>query len=174
MMIANSRKIINKGQSSSLTAYGCFGGIVTWSNGSNSNPLVVSSIDTIIYSATCKIGDCTSIAVKDTVKVIPDCKSLYTLIKNKDDFSGTSTSLTFNASQTISANNVISSRAKVNYNAAKSIILLPGFSAYSGTVFIAKIAGCPGTPSAPSSSADNLEVAPLIETKLRTSRKLTK
>jgi len=174
MIIANSKKIINKGQSSSLTAYGCFGGIVTWSNGSNSNPLVVSSMDTIIYSVTCKIGDCTSIAVKDTVKVIPDCKSLYTLIKNKDNFSGSSTSLTFNASQTISANNVISSRAKVNYNAAKSITLLPGFSANSGTVFIAKIAGCPDTPSAPSSSADNLEVAPIIETKLRTSRKLTK
>lgn len=172
MIIANSKKIINKGQSSSLIANGCFGGTINWSNGSSSNPLVVSPIDTTIYSVTCKIGDCTSVAIKDTVKVIPDCKSLYTLVKNKDNFSGITTSLTFNASQTISASNIISSITRVNYNAAKSITLLPGFSANSGTAFIAKIAGCPSTPSASSSSADNLEVAPKIETKLRTSRKL--
>jgi hypothetical protein len=172
IIITNSKKNITKGQSSTLTANGCFGGIVTWSNGSTSNPLVVSPIDTTIYSATCKIGDCISIAVKDTVKVIPDCKSLYSLVKNKDNYSGITTSLTFNASQTISANNLISSSAKVNYNAAKSITLLPGFSANSGTVFNAKIADCPSPPSSSSSSADNLEVAP-VETKLRTSRKLT-
>jgi hypothetical protein len=113
------------------------------------------------------------VATKDTVKVIPVCKTLYNLIKNKDNYSGTSTSLTFNASQTISATNIISSSAKVNYNAAKSITLLPGFSAGSGTVFNAKIAGCPSPPITPSSAADNLEVAPIIETKLRPSRKLT-
>lgn len=167
LIISNTNKIINKGQSSSLLAFGCFGGTVTWSNGSTVNPLVVSPTDTTIYSVTCKIGDCTSIATQDTVKVIPDCKTLYALVKNKDNYSGTSTSLTFNASQTISATNIISSSAKVNYNAAKSITLLPGFSASSGTVFNAKIAGCPSTPSTPTSSADNLEVTPIIETKLR-------
>lgn len=173
LIISNSNKIINKGQSSSLLAYGCFGGTITWSNGSTVNPLVVSPIDTTVYSVTCKVGDCTSIATRDTVKVIPDCKSIYALVKNKDNYSGASTSLTFNASQTISATNIISTSAKVNYNAAKSITLLPGFSANSGTVFNAKIAGCPSPPSAPSSSADNLEVTPIIETKLRPSRKLT-
>lgn len=173
LIISNSKKNIHQGQSSSLFAFGCFGGTVTWSNGSSSNPLVVSPIDTTIYSASCKIGDCTSIAVKDTVKVIPDCKNLYNFIKNKDNYSGTSTSLTFSASETISATNVISSGAKVNYNAAKSIILLPGFSANNGTVFTAKIADCPSSSSTPYPSADNLEVAPMIETKLRVSRNST-
>lgn len=173
LIISNSNKIINKGQSSSLLAFGCFGGTVTWSNGSSANPLVVSPTDTTIYSVTCKVGDCTSAATRDTVKVIPDCKSIYSLVKNKDNYTGASTSLTFNASQTISATNIISSSAKVNYNAAKSVTLLPGFSVDSGTVFRANIAGCPSTPSLPSSAADNLEVLPIIETKLRPSRKLT-
>lgn len=173
IIISNSNKIINKGQSSSLLAYGCFGGTVTWSNGSTSNPLVVSPNDTTIYSVTCKIGNCTSIAVQDTVKVISDCNNQYILTKNKDNFSGKTSSVTFNASQTIEATNVISLSAKVNYNAAKSITLLPGFSANSGTVFTAKITDCPSSPSSQSSSADNLKVAPIIETKLRPSRKLT-
>ncbi len=173
LIINNSNKIINKGQSSSLLAFGCFGGTVMWSNGSTTNPLTVSPTDTTIYSVTCKVGDCTSIATRDTVKVIPDCKTLYVLVKNKDNYSGASTSLIFNASQTISATNIISSSAKVNYNATKSIILLPGFGANNGTVFNAKIAGCPSVPSTPSSSADNLEVNPIIETKLRASKKLT-
>ncbi len=173
LIISNSNKIINKGQSSSLLAFGCFGGTVTWSNGSSVNPLVVSPTDTTIYSVTCKVGDCTSSATQDTVKVIPDCKSIYSLVKNKDNYTGASTSLTFNASQTISATNIISSSAKVNYYAAKSVTLLPGFSVDSGTVFRANIAGCLSTPSLPTSAADNLEVVPIIETKLRPSRKLT-
>ncbi|MFN3490217.1 MAG: NPCBM/NEW2 domain-containing protein, partial [Emticicia sp.] len=167
LIISNPNKVINKGQSSSLLAFGCFGGTVTWSNGSTTNPLVVSPTDTTTYSVTCKIGDCTSIATRDTVKVIPDCKTLYALVKNKDNYSGASTSLTFNASQTISATNIISSSAKVNYNAAKSITLLPGFSANTGTVFNAKIAGCPQTLNAISLPADTLEVLPKSETKLR-------
>lgn len=169
LIIANSNKIINKGQSSSLFAFGCFGGTVTWSNGSTVNPLVVSPTDTTIYSVTCKVGDCTSIATQDTVKVIPDCKSSYALVKNKDNYSGASTSLTFNASQTISATNIISSSAKVNYNAAKSITLLPGFSADSSTIFNAKIVGCPQAQSIILSPADTQEVLPKSETKLRAS-----
>nr|WP_299415347.1 NPCBM/NEW2 domain-containing protein [uncultured Emticicia sp.] len=173
MIIDNSKKIIQKGESSSLFASGCAGGTVTWSNGSTSNPLVVSPIDTTIYSATCKIGDCTSLMVKDTVKVIPDCKNFYIFSNNKDNYTGASTYLTFNASQTINANNIISSGAKANYIAAKSITLLPGFSSTIGTVFNAKIAGCPNSQSTPTPSADNLEAAPIIETKLRPSRKFT-
>jgi hypothetical protein len=111
--------------------------------------------------------------VKDTVKVIPDCKNFYIFSNNKDNYTGASTYLTFNASQTINANNIISSGARANYIAAKSITLLPGFSSTIGTVFNAKIAGCPNSQSTPTPSADNLEAAPIIETKLRPSRKFT-
>lgn len=167
LIISNSNKVINKGQSSSLLAFGCFGGTVTWSNGSTVNPLVVSPTDTTIYSVTCKVGDCTSAATQDTVKVIPDCKSVYSLVKNKDNYTGASTSLTFNASQTISATNIISSSAKVNYNAAQSITLLPGFTSDTGTTFNAQISGCPQSPSVVKPLADTSEVLQKTETKLR-------
>ncbi|MFY7912176.1 MAG: NPCBM/NEW2 domain-containing protein [Emticicia sp.] len=164
--ISNPNKIINKGQSSTLTAFGCFGGTVTWSNGATSSSITVSPTDTTIYSVTCKIGNCTSAATRDTVKVIPDCKPNYTLLKNRDDLSGASTLLTFNASQTINAANSISLSAKVDYNAAKSVTLLPGFSTSSGTVFNAKIAGCPNTQSVILRPSDTFEVIPKIETKI--------
>lgn len=140
--IFTSKKIINIGQSSTLTAFNCNGGTLNWSNGSNVNPITVSPTDTTIYTVTCTVGSCVSIAAKDTVKVIPACKTSYTLLKNKDNYSGSATNLAFNASQTISARNIISTQAKVTYKAAKSITLLPGFQANAGTVFSASIAGC--------------------------------
>lgn len=142
MLLSFSKKLINVGQTSSLYAYGCFGGTVTWSNGSTANPTTVSPTDTTIYSVNCKIGDCTSATVKDTVKVIPNCKSTYSFVNPKNNYEGSTTSLTFNAAQTISASNFITNQATINYNAAKSITLLPGFTASAGTVFQAKIGGC--------------------------------
>lgn len=165
-IISNPNKIINKGQSSTLAAFGCFGGTVTWSNGATSSSITVSPTDTTIYSVTCQIGNCTSAATRDTVKVIPDCKPNYTLLKNRDDLSGASTSVKFNASQSINASNSISLSAKVDYNAAKSVTLLPGFSTSTGTVFNAKIAGCPSTQAVILTPSDTIEVIPKIETKI--------
>ncbi len=161
IVITNSNKIINIGQSSSLFAFGCFGGGVTWSNGTTANPLNVSPNDTTIYSATCTVGNCTSLPVKDTVKVIPNCKNAYVLIKNKDNFSGVGTNLTFRAAQTITATNNITTSAKINYNAAKSITLMPGFSANAGTVFKATITGCP--PSVNAMLSPTKSVIPIID-----------
>lgn len=140
--ILTSKNIINVGQSSQLLAFGCSGGVVNWSTGSTANPITVTPTDTTIYTATCTVGTCVSIVARDTVKVIPNCKTLYNLVQNKDNFSGLTTNLTFKASQTIAATNIISSQAQVNYQAAKSITLSPGFQASSGTVFTAIIGGC--------------------------------
>ncbi len=146
-IIFTSKKIINIGQTSSLSAYGCTGGIVNWSNGSTANPLTVSPTDTTIYTVTCTVGNCVSIIAKDTVKVIPNCKLSYNLINNTiNNFTGSSTNLTFSASQTIIARNLINSQATVNYKAANSITLLPGFQATIGTVFKAYIGGCLSSP----------------------------
>lgn len=163
LVLSFSKKTMNIGQTSSLFAYGCTGGTVTWSNGSTANPTTVSPIDTTVYSVTCKVGDCTSIAVKDTVKVIPNCKSTYTLVNPKHNLDGSAISLTFNASQTINATNYITSQATVNYNAAKSIILLPGFKANTGTVFQAKIAGCVSADVDILLNPQNLSIPPLIK-----------
>ncbi len=144
--ISASKKIINIGQSSSLLAFGCSGGTLNWSNNSTSNPNIVSPTVTTIYTVSCTVGTCTSIIAKDTVKVIPNCQTSYALQKNKDNYSGSATNLTFRASQTISATNIISTQAKVNYQAGTSITLLPGFQANAGTLFSAIIAGCVNAP----------------------------
>lgn len=140
--IGVSKKLINVGQSSSLTVFGCSGGTINWSTGSTANPITVSPTDTTIYSVTCTVGNCVSIIAKDTVKVIPNCKTSYTLLNGKDNYGGSANNLTFSASQTITATNIIFLQANITYKAAKSVTLLPGFQVTSGTVFSASIAGC--------------------------------
>jgi hypothetical protein len=142
LVLSFSKKTINIGQSSSLSAYGCSGGTLNWSNGSTANPINVSPTTTTIYSVTCMVGNCTSIAKEDTVKVLPNCATSYTLLKTTDDYNGSTNDITYGASQTVSATNIISNGAKVSYNAGKSITLLPGFQANTGTVFKANIIGC--------------------------------
>ncbi|MFN8356788.1 MAG: SdrD B-like domain-containing protein [Spirosomataceae bacterium] len=48
------------GGSATLTADGCVGGTVTWSNGATGTTITVSPTATTTYTATCKIGDCVS------------------------------------------------------------------------------------------------------------------
>ena len=57
-----------------------------------------------------------------------------------DDYNNATISL--KTSQTINATNRISGTSKINYQAAKSIDFLPGFSVDAGSVFKAKIGGC--------------------------------
>jgi hypothetical protein len=54
----------------------------------------------------------------------------------------TNTNVTLKAANSISATNAISGTSKVNYQAANSVELLPGFSVGTGSVFVAKIQGC--------------------------------
>lgn len=170
--ISTSNKIINIGQSSSLTAFGCSGGTLNWSNGSTTNPITVSPTDTTIYTVTCTVGSCISIVARDTVKVIPNCKTSYVL-NNKNNIGGTANNLIFSASQTITATNIIFLQSKVSYKAAKSVTLLPGFQATSGTVFTALIAGCVNGPTFDTQSspppetqtADKPKMSPTIQNK---------
>ncbi|AEI47560.1 PQQ-dependent sugar dehydrogenase [Runella slithyformis] len=55
---------------------------------------------------------------------------------------------TFQAAARITAHNAVLAQAKVDYTAAQSIELLPGFSASTGSVFKAVIAECPASSSA--------------------------
>lgn len=54
----------------------------------------------------------------------------------------TNTNATLKAANSINATNIISGASKVNYQAANSVELLPGFSVGVGNVFSAKIQGC--------------------------------
>lgn len=64
------------------------------------------------------------------------CQSSYNLTET------ITTSSKYEASTTIQATNTISQTANVTYDAAKSVLLLPGFHAQSGSVFKAYIDGC--------------------------------
>ena len=145
--ISTLKKLINVGQSSTLQAFSCNGGTFNWSTGSTASTITVSPSDTTIYTVSCTVGSCVSIVARDTVKVIPNCKTSYVL-NTKNNYGGSANNLTFSASQTITATNIIFLEARVTYKAAKSITLLPGFQATSGTVFNASIAGCVNGPEA--------------------------
>ncbi len=49
------------GQSSLITAIGCEGGVITWSNGSTGASITVTPSITTVYTAVCKKGSCTSV-----------------------------------------------------------------------------------------------------------------
>jgi subtilisin family serine protease len=55
------------------------------------------------------------------------------------------------ASNSITATNIIYNGAKATYHAGTKVVLSPGFSAQAGSVFRAYIQGCTGTFSAPAS-----------------------
>jgi hypothetical protein len=64
------------------------------------------------------------------------CQSSYNLTET------ITTSSKYDASTTIRATNIISPTANVTYDAAKSVLLLPGFQTQSGSIFKAYIDGC--------------------------------
>lgn len=67
-----SPSTITSGSSSTLTASGCSGGTITWSDGlGTGTSKSVSPTSTKIYKATCSIGGCTSSEASVTVTVPP-------------------------------------------------------------------------------------------------------
>lgn len=54
----------------------------------------------------------------------------------------TSTNVTIKAADSITATNIVAGASKVTYQAANSIVLLPGFGVSAGSVFTGRIQGC--------------------------------
>lgn len=137
---------ITVGQTSSLSATGCDGGIITWIfNNSNANPLSVSPSNTTAYTATCTLNGCVS-NISNTVTVTVNstgpCESNVTLSSTSDDYPGGVQLKQANSSNgKIQATNKVTGSAIVTYQ-AKAIELSPGFRADNGTVFKAEIGGC--------------------------------
>ncbi|WP_162793711.1 SdrD B-like domain-containing protein [Runella rosea] len=66
--IVASSAVICEGDSVTLTAAGCEGGTIQWSNNATGNSIKVTPLGTTTYTAVCKKGDCTSSA-SNTVTV---------------------------------------------------------------------------------------------------------
>jgi hypothetical protein len=79
--LSASPSSITSGSSSTLTASGCSGGTITWSNGLGTGmSKTVSPTSTTVYMATCTVGGCTSSNASVTVTVSgtppPTCNGL--------------------------------------------------------------------------------------------------
>lgn len=72
--LSASPSTINSGSSSTLTATGCSGGTITWSNGLGTGASkTVNPTSTTTYTATCTVDGCTSSSSSVTVTVNPVC-----------------------------------------------------------------------------------------------------
>ena len=139
---------INFGGSLTLTANGCSGGTVVWSNGGATTPtLTVSPTTNTNYTFVCTVAPCVITSPQFSVIVTPPpCPpslSLSSTNNPTDDVStGTTTRQANAATGTISATNKITGTGtKVTYQ-AKSINLNAGFKADNGTIFKAEVGGC--------------------------------
>jgi uncharacterized repeat protein (TIGR01451 family) len=67
--ISADAAVVCEGASVKLTATGCEGGTITWSNGATGSSITVNPMGTTTYTAVCKKGDCTSNA-SNAVQVV--------------------------------------------------------------------------------------------------------
>jgi hypothetical protein len=73
----------------------------------------------------------------------PPCTTSLTLQSTADDYSsGIVLKEVSNTTGTMEATNKITGTANVTYNAGRSVILKPGFTAANGTVFLVEMGGC--------------------------------
>lgn len=117
-----------EGQSYTLSATGCDGGIV-WSTGAVGTSIQVSTAGT--YTATCFANNETS-PPSNSIVIKPGSMNL----------NGTATGGTSQAVNTITSTQTIPSGVNSTYQAGKSISLQGTFQAQTGSVFKAEIKGC--------------------------------
>ncbi|WP_374755962.1 Ig-like domain-containing protein, partial [Emticicia agri] len=119
-----------------LTASGC-PGVITWTGGATGTSITVTPAATGTYTATCSAGGSGS-------RVITVNATDVTLSNADNILTGTSK---FQVTQNIISTSQIGQDAtnpkpNVLYQAGKSIVLQPGFSTASGSIFNAVIQGC--------------------------------
>jgi hypothetical protein len=146
-VVSSNNKIVNEGNAVTLTATSCgSGSTLAWNvSGLNTSPISHIPTGTQVYYAECRKNGtyCNAKSNEVAVNVIPNCHSYLNLVNPTNNFSGNSSTVKFNTSSTIQASNVLSPVNKMEYNAAKSITLNPGFTVESGVVFKAEIKNCP-------------------------------
>ncbi|MCP9767171.1 hypothetical protein EGI22_04565 [Lacihabitans sp. LS3-19] len=114
------------------------------------SPPTSSKVDTIVVYNT-KVGQFAQVNYPTVpgftfaVTYLPNAVTLTTTadcVQNRNITTTISTNQTLTAAQVISANAIISINAKVTFSAGNSVLLLPGFKAENGSVFLANVGGC--------------------------------
>lgn len=142
--ITADKDLINQGTAVSFTSNACDGSsTLNWSfpNTNLLNEQYFPSA-TGTYFAYCAKFQCYVYSNNVTVKVLPNCASSLVLAPTVDNLTSRTNPLNFRSSNTIQATNTILPANNVQYNAANSILLNPGFTVDSGVIFSAKIQGC--------------------------------
>lgn len=145
-VISVNKTTINSNEAVIFTASNCLNSSsLRWAdNVTTINPYQKSFATSTVFSAKCTSNGCESDKSNEIViTVIPDCQPSYSFVSTANDFSGINTTLSFQASNSISGANKIQNQASIHYKAANSITLSPGFVAENGTVFQATINNCP-------------------------------
>ena len=143
-VVTSDKSIINQGTSVNFSSSTCTSSTLVWSFIAGNNSTVVYSPSTTgFYYSACKIQECYNYSNVVLVKVIPNCGSTVSLVSGTDNLNSNINSLNFRSSNTIIATNQIIPTNNVQYNAANSITLNPGFKVDSGVIFSAKIQNCP-------------------------------
>ncbi|MGR3811117.1 3-coathanger stack domain-containing protein [Jiulongibacter sp. NS-SX5] len=130
---------IRPGDSVTLTGANC-NGTYQWSNGSFGSPLTFSPASTDSYTLACKTLHCLSNSTSPTQVVVSSC------FPNALNISGTvsSSESPYQSQQSLQSQQIISSPSgNIQYTAAQSVTLNPGFRADNGSVFRASISNCP-------------------------------
>jgi hypothetical protein len=144
-VISADKSLVNSGTAVNFTSNACDGSsVLTWSfSGLNTTSVQYSPTSSGVYFASCKKDLCQVYSNNITINVLPNCTSNLVLAPTADNLSSRINPLNFNSSNTIQATNIIIPTNNVQYNAANSIILSPGFTVDSGVIFSAKIQNCP-------------------------------
>ncbi len=92
-VIAANAAVICEGTPVSLTATGCEGGTINWSNGATGSSITVNPVGTTTYTAVCQKGDCTSEASNALTVVVTKVYAPTILVSNTVICKGESVSL---------------------------------------------------------------------------------
>ncbi len=130
---------ICKGGTTTITAKGCSGGAVLWSNGQSGETIFVTPSSTTTYTAKCEIARCLSQPSNAIVVIVLDPKTPTITASSDNVCPGTSVTLTASGC----AGGTIEWSDKAQTGA--SIVVTP----YSKTTYTAqcRIAGCLSTPA---------------------------
>ncbi len=143
-IISSDKILVNKDSLVNLTSTACTGSQLWWNfSGDGFLNMQDNPSDTIIYKAACKVNECYNYSNEILVKVIDNCIPNLNVNSPTYNLINASGKLYFNSPNTIQATNIITPTNNVQYNAANSIILSPGFTVDSGVIFSAKIQNCP-------------------------------
>ncbi len=145
-VIVSDKIIVNQNQSFNLsTSASCQNDAsLRWSDGNttaiNQQSLKASNeyFATCVFTTNCQSRSSNVLQIK----VLEDCETNYQLVSPTSDLTQSGTDVLYKASTSIQAANKLQNGVKVEFDAAKSIILSPGFLSDSGTTLTAKIGGC--------------------------------